>query len=583
MTKLVVVSIGFTIGVAGIALLSLSNSVPKGIPAGSYGEGAVGEAVIPADNADKDKARIEDSSLGQPRAPSQPDYPVGSPEAVVAAYARANTWQERLPFIKHTDSLEDKMADHYGNRSLAVNFARIAARNQMEIPVGDVLPVDLVIDAKNIYRQPVSQTITYYLERTPAGYAVLWEPSVGWQPIGWTAFQASRSTVITELQLRCRLTNNYFSVDPSENVKQTHYELEIKPDNAEFYQPTVAYVAKNSPAGVRIFETLSDGKEHPLVLGLQFRERQGEECVWLRYLASDRAYVYDAHMRRELIAPIEVAVPTSIGWAAFKASRPTGITELQLRCKLTHNYFGTATQASVKHTHYELKVRPDDSGYDPPLIAYVAKESPAGERIFQVLSDGQEHPMVLGVQFRDQANEECLWIRELISDRREAYDAEMRHQYVSPIEVALPASRQEEEAPFGTSDISARWVVNRDVLGSQILIVPEARFRVTALSATPIVSLRVKLVYLLSRQAGDVEVLYEDSKTIVSSSDRPLGQGFSKSVISRSGKGYKYKPENVAALAALVSGANAEVELYYDTGNGFTKLQTIPVVKSVTD
>lgn len=451
MTRLALVSIGLTIGVAGIAIFSFSSDVFQEIPASNLDAKAVGKSAT--STAHMDKADDEPSSVSQPIEPTQFDYPVGSPESVLASYIRANTWQKRLPFIKHTEGLEDRLAHHYGNASLVFDFTRIVAQKQETISVGDVLPVDLVIDSKNLYGQPVSQTITYYLERTPMSYVVLWEPSVGWQPMGWEAFLTSRPIAITELQLRCKLTNNCFSVDTAENVKQTHYELEVEPDNGEFHQPTVAYVAKDSPAGARIFQTLSDGKKHPLVLGIQFREREGEECLWVRYLASDRAYVYDA---------------------------------------------------------------------------------------------------------------------------------EMKQQNVSPIEVVQPKSINRHEIQFDVSEISAQWAINRDVLGSQTLIVPEARFRVTTKSSAPITSLRLKMVYLLSRQDSTIEVLYEDTQAIISSGDRPLDHGFSKTVVSRSGKGYMYKPENVAAIAAIIA-ANAEVEIYYDAGNGFTKFQTIPIAKAIAD
>ena len=408
---------------------------------------------------------------------------------------------------------------------------------------------------------------------------MLWEPSVGWQPIGWEALQVSRPASITELQVRCQLTNHYFKVDAAEEVKQTHYELELQPDNSEFHQPIVAYVLKNSPAGQRIFKTLSDGKEHPLVLGIQFRDRRGEECAWVRHLASDRAYVFDSQMRQELTAPIDVAPSAEIGWAAFKASRPTNVTDLHCACKLTHNYAGFSTQESVKHTHYELSVRPDVSEYQPPLVAYVVKESPAGKRIYQVLSDGQERAIVVGVQFRDRPTEECVWVRELISDCGDVYDADMRRAYVSSVEAVQPQPGQIAEIPFELSEGSAKWVVNHDVLGDQVLIVPEARFRVTA--SFPITNLRIKLVYLLSLQNGNKEVLDEDTQSIVSASDRPLDKGFSKSVISKSGKGYKYKHDNAATIAGIVTGTDGEVEVYYDTGYGFTKLQSIPVTKKV--
>jgi len=382
-------------------------------------------------------------------------FPAGSPEAVVASYADASTWQERLPFVKRTPDIEEKMARHYGHNIIHFDYVKIAGPGKANVPIGHISEVHVIHDSKNLFGQPVSSTTTYYLEKTADGHAVFWEPSVGWLPIGWS----------------------------------------------------------------------------PL-----------------------------------------------------NASRPTETTELQLRCKLTHNYSGISTKAAVKHSHYELEVQPDNGSHHTPLVAYVAKDSPAGKRIFQVLSDGREHPMVLGVQFRDVIEEDCAWVRSLASDRAYVYDDEMRRRFTSPIEVAQPtAVASLEAAPFEMSDISARWVINRDVLGGQTLIVPEVRLRVANASSTPISSLRIKAVFVLKRGDGEGEILYEDTQFVVSAGDRPLDAGYSKTVISRAEKGYRITGDNTASIAAIISGTEAEVEIYYDTDHGFTKLQTIPVVRKLSE
>lgn len=458
MLKLVIVAIIATVVTGGIAMFSLSfttshtlgtigveaNRVPGTMP---HRSSAVGRRV-------SSMATDGDFSTNDSDAPSKLAYPAGSPEAVVAAYTSASTWQERLPFVKHTHDIEDKMARYYGNNTIHFGYTRIVCPSKNGSSPGDVLEVHVISDSQNAFGQNVSTDVTYYLEKTERSYVILWEPSIGWLPIGW---------------------------------------------------------------------------------------------------------------------------------AAFKASRPTGITELQLRAKLTHNYFGISTKASVKHTYYELEMRPNDGNYHDPLVAYVAKKSSAGARLFEVLSDGRECPMVLGVQFRDRQGEECLWVREMVSDRGYVYDANMRRKYISPIEVAQPAAASNEAVPFRVSDISAQWAVNRDVLGGQVLVVPEVRFRVTAASSAPITSLRVKVVFLLSAEMGKGEVLYEDTQSVVSTNDRPLDTGFSKTVIFQSGKGYRVTGKNAATIAAIISGDETQAEIYYETDHGFTKLQAIPVTNRLSE
>jgi hypothetical protein len=396
----------------------------------------------------------DDSVLNSAKVSPTRVYPPDSPEAVVAAYADASTWQERLPFVKRTPDIEGRMARHYGHNRIHFDYARIVGPEKHSLAIGDTLDVHIIHEFKNAFGQNVSSTSTYYLEKTESSYVILWESSLGWIPIGWSA---------------------------------------------------------------------------------------------------------------------------------FKASRPSASTELQLRCALTHNYFGISTKASVKHTHFELEIRPDDKAHHAPLVAYMAKKSPAGERIFQTLSDGREHPMVLEVQFRDAVEEDCVWVRSLASDRAYVYDDGMRHKLTSPIEVAqAPTIVSSESVPFEVSDVAAQWVVDLDVLGGQVLVVPEVRFRVANASADPISSLSVKAVFVLKREGGSGEVLYEDTQVVVSANDRPLDAGFSKTVISRSGKGYRVTSGNATAIAAIISGSECEVEIYYDADHGFTTLQTIPVTKTLS-
>lgn len=447
MLKQTVVAMISAIVGAGIAFLALSYSGSQNVDLvdNAHNSHSKGKPQLVAD------ASLESGSI----VTRKESFPAGSPEAVVASYADASTWQERLPFVKRTPEIEEKMEGHYGHNIIHFDYVKIAGPRKSEVPLGHISEVHVIHDSKNILGQPVSSTSTYYLEKSADGHVILWEPSIGWLPIGWS----------------------------------------------------------------------------PL-----------------------------------------------------NASRPRETTELQLRCKLTHNYSSISTKAAVKHSHFELEVHPDNDAHHTPLVAYVTKDSLAGKRIFQVLSDGREHPMVLGVQFRDVTDEDCVWVRSLASDRAYVYDDEMRRRFTSPIEAAQQTAEASLEAvPFEMSDLSAQWVINRDVLGGQFLVVPEVRFRVANASPTPLSSLRIKTVFVLKREEGEGEILYEDTQFVVSTSDRPLDAGYSKTVVSKAKKGYKVTSDNTALIAAIISGIEAEVEIYYETNQGFTKLQTIPVVKKLSE
>ena len=360
---------------------------------------------------------------------SSPD----SPEAVVAGYLDAKDWQSRLKFVKQTPGIEKKMADKYAKAGvMAPKYSDITVAAK----TGQVSTVTVMLSGERW---------EYFVEHTANGPKLLWEPSTGWQPIGWEPFRASRSIEPTELFLACKMSSSYF---------HTH-------------------------------------------------------------------------------------------------------------------------EKGIKHTHYSVNVLPVGFS-NPSMMAFVVKASPAGQRIFEVLKDGQQHVMVLAVQFRPKIDEDCLWITKVCSDQPFIYDEAMQRQLTSPIVVDSEAVAKDADVPFDFTNVTARWIVSHDVLGGKSLMVPEVRLKIKA-KAEPISKLKIKAVFLETKP-GETEILDEKTSYVVGSGDRSLEKTLSKEVILHSGTGYK-----TAAGEGLIEQKQITVDLYYDTGDDFVKFHTRAVESRLVD
>ena len=160
------------------------------------------------------------------------------------------------------------MSQRYGEKPIQMEYDEIKKCDSPTVPVGGVVTVDVVESGPNEFGTIVKDTQTYYLERVSRGYLILWEPSVNWLPLGWDAYLASRPVQPMTFPLLCSFSDSYFST--GEKIKRTHYSLRVTPLGES--RGLNAFVAKESPAGRTIFETLRDGQPHVMLLAIQFRK-----------------------------------------------------------------------------------------------------------------------------------------------------------------------------------------------------------------------------------------------------------------------------------------------------------------------
>ena len=102
-------------------------------------------------------------------------------------YAKATSWQERLQYVKRTKGIQEKMSQRYGDKPIRFEYDQIKKCDSTGAAVGSVVTVEVVESGPNAYGTIIKEIVPYYLERTSQGYLILWEPSVKWLPLGWSA------------------------------------------------------------------------------------------------------------------------------------------------------------------------------------------------------------------------------------------------------------------------------------------------------------------------------------------------------------------------------------------------------------
>ena len=183
-----------------------------------------------------------------------------SPEDVVRKYLNASAWRDRLPVVLNPDDVTSKMAAHYGDdfkgprKFRSMTSTCTGQRNECSV----VVTRDDGNDG--------TSTTTYTLWRTPSGWKIDWEASVGYNATTPAAFLAQRPTTPVRFRVWAELSD-YYNYAFMNGQKQW-YSVALS-DDGDKELPT-GYIAKNSDSGQRVFDLLKDGRKHRMVVDIAF-------------------------------------------------------------------------------------------------------------------------------------------------------------------------------------------------------------------------------------------------------------------------------------------------------------------------
>ena len=179
-----------------------------------------------------------------------------SPAAVVRAYLNAPRWEDRLQYVLRPAEVKPFMEARYGPDWKAPKYEIDAIR---ELPSASddwaVLAVEIG-DHANIY----------YLRKTPQGFKIDWENSVGFNRISPEEIRATKPVWPVRFRAVAQL-------DDYENFKfkyPSELTLNIRLTDADGKSIGQAYLDKKSPDGRLLFEALKDGRRHAVAVDLRY-------------------------------------------------------------------------------------------------------------------------------------------------------------------------------------------------------------------------------------------------------------------------------------------------------------------------
>lgn len=191
----------------------------------------------------------------------------GTPEGVVKKYLATAKWQDRLAYVARADDVKNKMKEHYGDTYKGpTKFTSMDAAN-----------CDAVRCSINVWLSD-EDLVIYALEKTPSGWKIDWESSIGYNPVTPAAFKAQRPTTPTRFCAWASLSD-YYNYEFSDGQKSWYSIRLLASDDEEL--PT-GYVDRKSPVAAEIFEGLKDGKPHQVIADLSFPPDSTGNVVYMR-------------------------------------------------------------------------------------------------------------------------------------------------------------------------------------------------------------------------------------------------------------------------------------------------------------
>jgi hypothetical protein len=197
------------------------------------------------------------ASAGPSSAAAAPDSAKPeSADAVVRAYLNAPRWEDRLQYVLRAAEVKPLMEARYGHGWKAPEY-KIDLVSELPSSSDDwaVLAVEIG-DRVNIY----------YLRKTPQGFKIDWENSVGFNPTSPEEIRATKPVWPVRFRALAQL-------DDYENSRFKYPEdatLSIRLTDADGKSIGQAYLDKKSPDGFRLFDVLKDGRRHAVAVDLRY-------------------------------------------------------------------------------------------------------------------------------------------------------------------------------------------------------------------------------------------------------------------------------------------------------------------------
>lgn len=207
-----------------------------------------------------------------------------SPEKVVEKYLKCSVWEERLDYVRNSETIKPLMEEHYKG----VDFNPLRGRLKYEkYENGNIVQILTTVDGSNAI---------YFLIKENDEYKIDWEASMFKCDMSWAEFKATKPKKPQKFRVVAYL-DDYYNYEFENSDKYWSISLsELTTDSITLTRSLLlnGYIAKDSQVGEELFELLKDGGEKAIILELQYPSNNdnSSNCVLITDLISDTIIEY---------------------------------------------------------------------------------------------------------------------------------------------------------------------------------------------------------------------------------------------------------------------------------------------------
>jgi len=211
-------------------------------------------------------------------------------------YLSATSLQNRIPFVLNPEKVGPLMKIRYEGKPWRVpQFEILTHIEPTPSPTGWV-KIEACGSRKSGFEWKTGRTMIYYLKMTDSGFRIDWETSIGFNPVSPEEFRVTKPTTPVRFRGYAKLEDFY--ADEFSKSKNIAYSIYIR--NGDEQGIGHGYIMKNTIAGQKLFEILRDGKEHQMVVDLQYLPNaQDGYYFMITAVLSYNGWLYDEAISNE--------------------------------------------------------------------------------------------------------------------------------------------------------------------------------------------------------------------------------------------------------------------------------------------
>jgi hypothetical protein len=205
-----------------------------------------------------------------------------NPQGVLTQYLSAKTYQDRLKYVVKPDVIKSRFLDHYHKMD----------PNTPELLGFKIIKVEQKADNAALVTVDVNHDRAQFLmKRIDGRWLVDWELSVDWAPIPPKVYLATRPFEPTAFRLWASLATyyNYEYLGGQSNYLSIELRGQKSVDSRNETMP-YGFIERSSKDGKALYNLLSDGKPHFVVLRISFNPngRAGSNVVSIdKFIGTD--------------------------------------------------------------------------------------------------------------------------------------------------------------------------------------------------------------------------------------------------------------------------------------------------------